>query len=179
MKAELRYYSGLEIRSNGSGSRTVVGYALKFNVLSQDLGGFYEKIDSRALEGADFSDVVALFNHDNNLILSRTASNTLKLTPDSIGLRYEFEAPNTTAGNDLLESIKRGDITGSSFSFIVAKGGDTWTIPDKYRLGPYSSFQKSSMFPRWYSRHIKILKFTAALWKVFRKSVPFEIINKT
>ena len=51
----------------------------------------------------------------------------MKLTVDSIGLLYTFESPETTAGNDLLVSIKRGDISGSSFAFTVAKGGDTYT----------------------------------------------------
>lgn len=126
MKA-VRYYEGLEVRSSGQSSRVVEGYALKFNTYSQDLGGFVEVIDPRALDETDLSDVVALFNHDTNLLLARTASSTLQLSVDSIGLRYTFEAPNTTAGNDLLESIKRGDITGSSFAFVLASpNGDSW-----------------------------------------------------
>lgn len=143
MKTEIRYYSNIsksEIRSGGKNSRTVIGYALKFGVLSQDLGGFFEKIDSRALENADLSDVVALFNHDNNLILARTSSNTLKLEIDSVGLRYEFEAPNTTAGNDLLENINRGDITGSSFRFIVEE--DTWDQAGKVPVRTIWKFNK-------------------------------------
>ncbi len=31
-------------------------------------------------------------------------------------MEYEFEAPNTTLGNDLLEMVKRGDVYQSSFA---------------------------------------------------------------
>jgi len=34
-------------------------------------------------------------------------------------MEYEFEAPNTTLGNDLLEMVKRGDVYQSSFAFTV------------------------------------------------------------
>lgn len=35
-----------------------------------------------------------------------------------------FEAPNTALGDELLEGLKRGDITSSSFAFTVGK--DNW-----------------------------------------------------
>lgn len=119
---ERRYVSGdvcIEQRAEGEKSRTVWGYALKFNLLSKDLGGFRERILPEAMEGVDMSDVVALFNHDKNMILARNTSKTLTLKVDEIGFRYQFEAPETTAGNDLLVSISRGDISGSSFAFTI------------------------------------------------------------
>jgi HK97 family phage prohead protease len=124
---ERRYFQtgiAIETREAGTKGRNVVGYALKFNTLSRDLGGFMEQISPKALEGVDLSDVVCLFNHDKNFILARTSSNTLKLTVDETGLKYEFEAPETTAGNDLLISIGRGDVAGSSFAFRT--GDDNW-----------------------------------------------------
>merc|ERR1712167_189744 len=66
----------------------------------------------------------ALFNHNPDLILGRTIANTLNISVDEKGLRYEFDAPDTTIGNDLLVSLKRGDITQSSFGFIVEE--DSW-----------------------------------------------------
>ena len=132
-KTEVRYFDGPQLRKDPEGNytRTVEGYALKFNTLSVLLyGWFKERIDPGSLADIDLvaSDIVALFNHDRNLILARTISNTLQLSVDDIGLRYEFEAPNTTAGNDLLESLKRGDVQHSSFAFEVAPGGDAWTF---------------------------------------------------
>jgi HK97 family phage prohead protease len=64
-------------------------------------------------------DVVALFNHDMNMVLARTSSGTLKLNVTGNAMEYEFEAPNTTLGNDLLEMVKRGDVYQSSFAFTV------------------------------------------------------------
>ena len=125
-KVENRSIVGtVELRA-GYKSRHVEGYALKFNTLSKDLGGWNEIISKDALRGADFSDVVALFNHNQDSILARTTSKTLTLEVDKIGLRYSFDAPETSAGNDLLVSLKRGDVAGSSFAFSVNENGDTW-----------------------------------------------------
>ena len=44
---------------------------------------------------------------------------------DEKGLRYSFEAPNTSLGEELLEGLRRGDISTSSFAFTV--GQDKWT----------------------------------------------------
>jgi len=107
-------------------SRMVTGYAAVFDSDSEDLGGFIEQIERGAFkEAIQTSDVRALFNHDNNFILARTASGTLKLYEDERGLKYELEAPNTSMGNDLLEMIKRGDISQSSFGFTV--DDDEWS----------------------------------------------------
>lgn len=107
----------LEKRDN---SPTVIwGYGAVFNSLSQNLGGFRENIEEGAFEGADMEDVVCLKNHDINMLLARNISKTLDLKVDGTGLRYEFENPGTTIGNDLIIEIERGDIYGSSFSFRV------------------------------------------------------------
>jgi len=106
-------------------SRTVEGYAAVFEKLSKVIHGWFrEKIERGAFDDVLNDDVVAVFNHNDNIILARTASGTLKLEVDNTGLKYSFEAPNTTAANDLLESIKRGDINKSSFRFII--GEDAW-----------------------------------------------------
>lgn len=129
---ELRFYQNpinIEYRDGGDQPQTIVtGYAAVFNQLSRTIGWFREKIDPAAFEGRLQDDVVALFNHDMNLVLARTISKTLTLSVDDTGLRYEFEAPNTTAGRDLLESLKRGDVQHSSFSFSVED--DKWEEDD-------------------------------------------------
>ena len=110
-------------------SRMISGYAAVFDSDSEDLGGFTERIERGAFaEAIKVSDVRALFNHDNNMILARTASGTLRIYEDERGLKYEFEAPHTTAGNDVLQMIKRGDINQSSFGFTVEK--DSWAKRD-------------------------------------------------
>ena len=66
-------------------------------------------------------DVRGLFNHNPALVLGRTTSGTLRLSIDSVGLRYEIDPPDTVTARDLIASLRRGDITGSSFGFIPRK----------------------------------------------------------
>ncbi len=101
--------------------RTVYGYAALYESTTSEMGWYDEEIAAGAFDGADISDVRALFNHDPNLLLARTKSGTLKLDVDQKGLSYEFDAPNTTAGNDLLEMLRRGDVSQSSFAFTIKK----------------------------------------------------------
>jgi len=101
-------------------SRTIFGTATVFNS-AYDMGWYEEEMDTEALANADMKDVVALFNHDQNMVLARTSSGTLKLDVTGNAMEYEFEAPNTTLGNDLLEMVRRGDVYQSSFAFTVDK----------------------------------------------------------
>ena len=125
MKPEIRKYVTSDITTTGN---KIAGYAAKFGVASQDLGGFIEIIAPGAFDLvlSEKQDVRGLFNHDADAILARVKSGTLSLSVDETGFRYEFEAPDTTAARDLIASLKRGDIDGSSFSFVVAEGGDSW-----------------------------------------------------
>lgn len=113
-------------------NRLVEGYAIVFNSESNDLGGFREVIDSRALDGViDHSDILCLLNHNEDkgvLARSKYGEGSLCLEIDDRGLKYMFEAPNTSLGDELLEGLRRGDITTSSFAFTVGK--DRWEKRD-------------------------------------------------
>lgn len=121
----------LEIRSteDGKPSRHVEGYAIVFNSLSEDLGGFREIIQPSAVEGLiERSDVLCVLNHDQSrgvLGRSRNGVGSLTLTVDEIGLKYSFDAPNTALGDEVLESIRRNEIFASSFAFSL--GEDEWS----------------------------------------------------
>jgi len=108
-------------------SRRVEGYALLFDTPSDGLW-FEETIERGALDGVlEKSDVFALLNHNTDRgILARWNKQaiTLSLSVDNQGLKYSFDAPKTALGDELLENIRRGEITTSSFSFTVEK--DTW-----------------------------------------------------
>ncbi len=110
-------------------SRTVSGYAIVFNSDSNDLGGFIERIDPNSLDGVvEKSDVLCLLNHNEDrgvLARSNKGEGSLTLEIDEIGLKYTFEAPNTALGDELLEGLRRGDISTSSFAFTVGK--DSWS----------------------------------------------------
>lgn len=134
MKTKLNDLAMKEIRMNQEGiaslpeSRKVEGYAVVFQSESNDLGGFKEVIDARALDGVvEKSDVLCLLNHNEDkgvLARSNKGTGSLTLSVDEKGLKYSFEAPNTALGDELLEGIRRGDITASSFAFTV--GSDSW-----------------------------------------------------
>ena len=110
----------------------VRGYAAKYNVMSENLGSssykFFETILPGAFDDALNDDVRALFNHESSAILARSKNGegSLKLGTDEVGLWYEFEAPDTQVGRDLVTSLKRGDVDQSSFSFTVDKEGEQW-----------------------------------------------------
>jgi len=122
-KVEKRVFK-IQLRAAAPGepvdnSRTVTGYAAIFNSASEDMG-FIEIIEPGAFRNAiPKSDVRALFNHDPNYVFARTASGTLKVEEDATGLRYEFDVPDTTFGNDFLVMLQRGDVNQSSFAFSV------------------------------------------------------------
>jgi HK97 family phage prohead protease len=128
MKPERRSFSTrITVEKRGaSGDVSVVrGHAAVFDSLSENLGGFREIILKGAFDNVMDNDVRALFNHDSNQPpLARTKSGTLEIGLDARGLTYEFEAPDTQIGRDLVVSLERGDIDESSFGFIVKT--DSW-----------------------------------------------------
>lgn len=112
-------------------SRTISGYAAVFNQPSDTLGWFVEYIQPGAFTNAlKTSDVRALINHDSNLVLARSSSGTLKLKEDDKGLHFEFEAPETTYGNDLLVNIRSGNIKECSFMFTTKTAQWTWATKE-------------------------------------------------
>src|SRR5690606_31432026 len=83
---------------------------------------YYEVIARGALESADLRDVPFKYNHsDNVMVMARTRNKTLELIPDDQGLLVRAKLANTTAGRDLYELIKRGDVDKMSFAFTVAE----------------------------------------------------------
>ena len=63
-------------------------------------------------------DVRALINHDPNQVLGRFLAGTMRLSVDQVGLRYEIDLPDTATGRDIATLVERGDVSGSSFSFL-------------------------------------------------------------
>ena len=123
---EKRYFEIDTRVDQQEGKDVVIGHASVFNSLSEDLGGFREKIMPGAFDDVLTNDTRAYFNHDPNLILGRVSAGTLRLSVDEKGLRYELDVPNTTAGRDLKENMRLGNITQSSFAFTIGKNGDSW-----------------------------------------------------
>jgi len=113
---------------------TIRGYAAVYNSDSEWMGGFYEQIAKGAFDDVMDNDTRAYFNHDENLLLGRVSSGTLRLSSDERGLYYEVDLPNTSYAKDLVELMKRGDVNQSSFAFLIDR--DRWEERDgkTYRI---------------------------------------------
>lgn len=123
---ELRTYP-IELRiSEENGKERITGFGAVYNSRSEDLGGFTEIIVPGCFKRSlkENKDIKSYINHDPNKILGRTSAGTLNIKDDEKGIYYEADPPNTSYANDLKESMKRGDIKHSSFSFITVK--DRW-----------------------------------------------------
>src|SRR5687768_14186230 len=84
-----RTSSGLERRASPSGAiadladdRLIRGHPVVTNVLSENLGGFRERILPEALNRSLKADVRALIDHDTSKVLGRTTAGTLTLRKD-------------------------------------------------------------------------------------------------
>lgn len=119
-----------EVRQRSDGGVTVEGHAAVFNRYSENLGGFVEQVAPTAFrKTVNEADVRALIDHDSRLILGRSASGTLRLSTDQVGLAYQVDMPDTSYARDLLVSMDRGDLNQSSFGFRVID--DEWGFTDQ------------------------------------------------
>lgn len=114
----------VDVKDIDTRGRMLVGYAAVYGAQSADLGGFTESIQAGAFAGVMDADVRALLNHDPSQVLGRTRSGTLRLSDEERGLRFEVDLPSSPLGDNVREAVKRGDIDGASFRFIV--GEETW-----------------------------------------------------
>lgn len=127
---EVRTFAGsVELReSSENGIGTLEGYAAVFNRLSQNLGGFVERIAPTAFNKSlgDGIAVMARYNHDDAGLLGTTHAGTLRLDVDGTGLHYVVDLPDTSVGRDVRALAARGDLRHSSFAFRLAPNGDEW-----------------------------------------------------
>jgi HK97 family phage prohead protease len=118
--------------------RGFTGYGAVFYDGSADTQyEIYNDLVERVMPGAfdraiEEDDVRGLFNHSPDNVLGRTTAGTMRLSVDERGLKYDIDAADTTVANDLMESIGRGDITGSSFAFTVTD--EAWRMEDRVTI---------------------------------------------
>lgn len=123
----------IQIEERGEGDdkkRVITGYGAVF-YRDTDPGtefelwdNVFERIDKGAFKRAlkEKDDARGLFNHDPNMLLGRTTAETMRLTADKNGLRYEIDIDEGDPDHKrVVRKIERGDLTGSSFSFRVKK----------------------------------------------------------
>ncbi len=129
---ERRSWNTAELRAEppeGGGLPVIVGRAAVFDALSEDLGGFRERVAQGAFAATIAEDDIrALINHSPDYVLGRNRAGTLKLAEDGEGLSVRITPPDTSYARDLAASIGRGDMSGMSFGFRTIT--DEWNIED-------------------------------------------------
>lgn len=123
---------GLHVKDDENGRTVIRGYAAVYNSDSQDLGGFIERIVPGAFDKAlsQNPDVFGRYNHER--LLGRTSSGTMKLELDERGLRYTIYPKKADA--DVVESIQRADVRGSSFAFRSKGDQERWFKDEQGRM---------------------------------------------
>ena len=121
----------VELRKLDGGIGVLRGYAAKYMRYSQNLGGFVEQVAAAAFLKSlgDKVPVIARYNHDDNYLLGTTEAETLRLLSDEVGLPYEVDLPDTTAGRDVAVLAFRGDLRYSSFAFHTIE--DEWSVTEQ------------------------------------------------
>jgi hypothetical protein len=123
---------GVKIEKRADGKKQITGYAAvwfrpgdaatEFKLAENTVERVFPGAFSRAIESGD---CLGTFNHDPSLLLGRTGAGTMRLEEDGTGLKYTIDPPDTQAARDLIVSMERGDVAGSSFSFTPDKV--TWS----------------------------------------------------
>jgi len=96
-----------------------------------DLGWCQETIARDALEGTDLKDVRFLVGHNTSMIpLARSRNNNenstmqLSVNENGMDIRVDLDTENNAEARALYSAVRRGDMTGMSFMFVVDK--DSW-----------------------------------------------------
>ena len=153
----------IETRNDAdNGDLYLEGYFAVFNEIYKVWEGATESIAPGAFADCISGDVRALYNHNDDFILGRTAAGTLELREDNRGLwgRIKLNRNDSDAMN-VYERIKRGDITGCSFGFNIAEeeteyrddGSIHWTIKKVdplYEISPtiFPAYEATSVSAR-------------------------------
>lgn len=146
----LKATTAVTVRAKGGAELpTIEGHGALFNDETVIGSWFRERILPGAFKDSLKSDDIRVaFNHDPNQILGRTSAKTATVEEDDKGLVYKAEPPDTTFGRDVVVSIKRGDITGSSFQFAVEQSDDEeWDYSEtKKGMLPLRTIKKARLY---------------------------------
>lgn len=113
------FKSDLKVRAETDNEKYIEGYFAVFEQETELWDGCYEKIARGAFDNSlKNNDIRCLFNHDSGFVLGRTASGTLELRTDVMGLWGRVKInPSDTSAMDVYARVERGDISGCSFGF--------------------------------------------------------------
>lgn len=117
-----------KVREEG-GKRYLEGYFSVFNEPYQVFDGWVETIERGAFARylASGEDVKVLWNHDTNIVLGSTENGTASLREDEIGLFGSVEInENDSEAVNAYARVSRGDVSGCSFGFDIARQEEWW-----------------------------------------------------
>lgn len=133
-----------EHRADMQAGNRLSGHASVFGRLA-NIGIRYEEIMPSAWEEVlrRGDDIFFLRNHDEDKILGRTTSGTLRLALDETGLIVDDDLPDTPLGHETRELVRRRDLTGFSFGYKPDPQSDTFRrAPDGKEVVQRNSFQR-------------------------------------
>ncbi len=136
------------------GKKVISGYAIVYDSLSQDLGGFQEivrrgSIDAslKEIQEGKRSITARLQHMPGSGTIGNTANGTLTLRSDAKGLFYEAIPPDNVFGHAAWVAVKDGYITGSSFAFRVKANGQSWDYSTKPPTRELTALQLEDVAP--------------------------------
>lgn len=161
----------LECRAEASDNgKKIRGYAIRFDAMSVDLGGFKELIDPAAVDRtiSEGLDVRALVDHDSAKVIGRTRSGTLSLRKDSKGLRIEVEPDEEISyARDIMRAVARGDVSGMSFAFRTLE--DEWNYEGKTPIRTVTDMRISEVsivtFPAYPQTDVQVAQRSLAAFQ--------------
>jgi HK97 family phage prohead protease len=149
-----------------------------FNRLSQDLGGFRERILPEAVNRSLKADIYAMVDHDTSKVIGRTRAGTLSLRKDNTGLRIEIEPDlEISYAKDIVRAVARGDVSGMSFGFRVLE--DEWHKEDGKPVRDVIDMDISEFsvvtFPAYQDTSVEVAKRSLA---IFQQTTAFNWRSK-
>lgn len=109
----------VEMRALEDDGMVVEGYAAVFDSVT-NLGYMNEVIERGAFDGADMSDIVMKYNHEDNVLpMARTRGGSLQFNVDDHGLKIRAKLPDTSVNRDIYTLIQEGVLSKMSFAFTV------------------------------------------------------------
>ena len=123
----------------GTSPGTLTGRAVVYNALSSDRGGYRVRFEPRSMRLPQGRDARALYAHDERALLGRVSNGTLRISEDEQGVTFGLDLPDTTAGRDVAELVRRGDLQGCSFGMFGLS--HRWEEDDGIETKVYESWE--------------------------------------
>lgn len=164
MNQKMKETRHIEIRAQQQDDELVItGTPVVFDtptVINDPMGSYTEIIKRGALDGVDLNDTRLLYNHDLSRIPLAKTPKTMQLHVDDKGLHMRAVLPNTEEGRSVYTAVKRGDLTGMSFSFTCDQDGSLYDAEKRTRtitkinklyecsIVPFPAYQTTSVEAR-------------------------------